>query len=400
MTAPACSDPFASHHQWHVGPLRPHIGWFAGRLIEHGYAHATAREKLRLIAHLSRWLQCHQRCAEDLDERRVRHFLQDRRRQGRVPRSHAATLAGFLAELRAAKMLPAPIPTSDESGLQHVERRFEHSLAHARGLAPTTVCPYLPIVRGFLRARFGTGPLRLHELALHDVTRFLLRHAHTVSPRRATLLVAALRTFCRFLQHRGDIATDLAASVPPVADWRLATLPKALPPAQVERLWHSGDHHSPVGQRDDTLVLLLARLGLRPGEVVALTLDDLEWDPGTLLVCGKGGRRDRLPMPQDVGEALVTSRRLGRPHGATRRVFVWMKAPRRGFASSVALCTMVRRALRRAGLDPVCTGAPGLRHSLATQMLRNGASLAEIGDVLRHRHPQTTEMSAQVDRTA
>lgn len=223
MTAPACSDPVASHHQWYVGPLRTHIGWCAGRLTEHGYAHATAQEKLRLIAHLSRWLQCHQLRAEDLDERRIRSFLQDQRRQGRVPRSHAATLAGFLAELRAAQMLPAPIPASDESVLQHVERHFEHYLAHARGLAPATLCRDLPMVRGFLRERSGSGPLRLHERALHDGTRFLLRHAHTVSPRRAKRLVAALRAFCRFLQHRGDIATDLAASVPPVADGRVAT---------------------------------------------------------------------------------------------------------------------------------------------------------------------------------
>jgi len=146
--------------------------------------------------------------------------------------------------------------------------------------------------------------------------------------------------------------------------------------------------------------LLLARLGLRAGEVVGMTLDDIDWDAGELVVRGKGGRQDRLPLPRDVGQALATYVRHGRPPCASRRVFICAKAPRRGFTSSVAVCTIVRRALARAGLHPPSTGAHLLRHSLATEMLRRGASLAEIGEILRHRHPDTTAIYAKVDLRA
>jgi integrase len=148
------------------------------------------------------------------------------------------------------------------------------------------------------------------------------------------------------------------------------------------------------------MMLLMARLGLRPGEVVAMTLEDLDWETGTLLVRGKGGRRDRLPLPQDIGQALVTYLSTVRPRCATRRVFLRMKAPQCGLANSVAVCTLVRRALERAGLELPCKGAHILRHSLATNLLHAGASMAAISDVLRHRRPQTTEIYAKVDQTA
>lgn len=144
-------------------------------------------------------------------------------------------------------------------------------------------------------------------------------------------------------------------------------------------------------------MLLIARLGLRAGEVVHLNLDDIDWHAGLLNIRGKGGRIDPLPLPVDVGEALATYLRNGRPHCATRRVFIRMRAPREGFASSVAIDSIMRRALHRAGLEPPCKGAHLLRHSLATGMLRNGACLAEIGQLLRHRLPQTTEIYAKVD---
>jgi site-specific recombinase XerD len=147
-------------------------------------------------------------------------------------------------------------------------------------------------------------------------------------------------------------------------------------------------------------LLLLARLGLRAGEVVGMTLDDLDWEAGELLVRGKGGRQDRMPLPGDVGKALATYLRRGRPPCGSRRVFICARAPRRGFTSSVAVCTIVRRALARAGLHPPSTGAHLLRHTLATEMLRRGASLTEIGEILRHRHPDTTAIYAKVDLEA
>ena len=210
-------------------------------------------------------------------------------------------------------------------------------------------------------------------------------------------MLTALRAFFRFLRLRGETTVDLASSVLSVADWRRARVPQWIPAAQVKQILRHCDQQTVVGQRDYTIVLLLARLGLRAGEVVGMTLDDIDWDAGDLVVRGKGGRQERMPLPRDVGKALATYVRHGRPACASRRVFICAKAPRQGFTSSVAVCTIVRRALMRAGLHPPSQGAHLLRHSLATEMLRRGASLAEIGEILRHRHPDTTAIYAKVD---
>ena len=232
------------------------------------------------------------------------------------------------------------------------------------------------------------------------MTRFVLEYIPTLSPKRAQLSVSALRSFFRFLYQRGELATDLAGAIPAVANWRLSQLPKSLEPGQVEQILQSCNQTHWVGQRDYTVLLLLARLGLRAGEVVHLSLDDIDWHAGLLNIRGKGGQVDQLPLPVDVGEALATYLRDARPPCATRRVFVRMRAPREGFASSVAIDSIVRRALQRAGLEPPCKGAHLLRHTLATGMLRNGACMAEISQLLRHRLAQTTEIYAKVDPSA
>jgi site-specific recombinase XerD len=309
-------------------------------------------------------------------------------------------LRTLLQHLRQIGVIPAPTPAIDATELSRVAQRFGGYLAQERGLSSATVINYLPEVRRFLSWRFAAGAIHLGELRVPDVTRFVSRHAHAFSPGRVKLILTALRSFFRFLRLRGDTALDLASSVLSVADWRLARVPQWIPAAQVKEILHHCDRQTRVGQRDYTIVLLLARLGLRAGEVVGLTLDDIDWEAGTLLVRGKGGRQDRLPLPRDVGQAVATYLRQGRPPCGSRRVFICARAPRHGFTSSVAVCTIVRRALARAGLHPPSTGAHLFRHTLATEMLRRGASLAEIGEILRHRHPDTTAIYAKVDLRA
>lgn len=180
----------------------------------------------------------------------------------------------------------------------------------------------------------------------------------------------------------------------------MTTLPKSLGAQEVERLLKTCDRTTDTGQRNYAILLLLARLGLRAGEVVAMTLDDIHWEAGELTIHGKGPRTDKLPLPPDVGEALAAYLRYGRPRCSTRRVFVSMRAPRRGFANSVAICSIISRTLTRAGLNPVRQGAHLLRHSLAVQMLHGGASLTEIGEILRHRLPSTTEIYTKVSLAA
>ena len=213
-------------------------------------------------------------------------------------------------------------------------------------------------------------------------------------------MTTALRGFFRFLRFRGEINSDLAAAVPTVADWRLSGLPKYLEPEKVERLLQNCDQSTAIGQRDYAILLILARLGLRAGEIVAMTLDDIDWEAGVITIRGKGSRRDQLPIPQDVGEAFVAYLRYGRPQCATRRVFIRARAPRIGFSGSAAIDDIVRRALARAELNPIHKGAHLLRHSLATKMLHRGVRLAEISEILRHSSPTTTEIYAKVDLAA
>ena len=210
-------------------------------------------------------------------------------------------------------------------------------------------------------------------------------------------MTVALRSLLRFLHQRGDIATDLADSVPATASWSFAGLPKYLSPRQTELLLKTCKHDDPVAQRDRTILLLLTRLRLRASEVVHMTLDDIDWDAGELTVRGKGGRQDKLPLPRDVSQSLAKYLQQVRPKCACRNVFIRSRAPHRGFTESSAIAYIVRAALRRAGINAIAGGAHLLRNALATGMLRNGASLSEIGEILRHQLPKTTAIYTKVD---
>jgi site-specific recombinase XerD len=274
---------------------------------------------------------------------------------------------------------------------------YEEHLRSERGLSTSTVINYQPFIRNFLAERFGDRPLLFRELKPSDISGFILRHAHTMSPKRAQGMTSALRSFFRFLFGKGELHADLALSVPTVASWRLSTVPKYLAPEEVQRLLGACDRKTPAGRRNYAILLLLARLGLRAGEVVALKLDDIDWRSGEISVRGKGLFHDRMPLPPDVGEAIASYLRTDRPQCQSRHVFICMKAPHRGFAGPSTLTTIVRRALGYADLHPAFKGAHLLRHSLATSMLRSGATMSEIGEVLRHREPNTTEIYAKVD---
>jgi site-specific recombinase XerD len=319
-------------------------------------------------------------------------------RLGTSQRREAGVIHRFLAHLRMEGVIPSPPPVTDETPLGTLLRQYEQYLVLERGLTVATVLNYRGVFREFFRERFGEGPMDLRSLDVPTITTFVVRRAPTMSPGRAKLMGTALRSIFQFLVQRGAIERDLAACVPRVADWRLATLPKYLSPEEVERLLQTCDCQTAVGRRNHAILLLLARLGLRAGEIVALELDDLHWRVGEITVrSSKRLPHDRLPLPQDVGEALATYLRRDRPPHTTRRVFLCIGAPRRGFTGAEAVCSIVRRALARAGLSPACTGAHVLRHSLATRMLRRGASLPEIGQVLRHRAVTATEIYAKVD---
>jgi site-specific recombinase XerD len=282
---------------------------------------------------------------------------------------------------------------------KRAEQDYERYLSEERGLSDATLANYLPFVHQLLQERFGNGPIDFAKLRATDITQFVQHHARDHSPGRNGPMVAALRAFLRHLRHRGEITTDLAACVPTVANWSYATVPKSLEVGQVEQVLKHCDRMRATQRRDYAILLLLARLGLRAGEVAALTLDDIDWKEGNLTLRDKGGREAKLPLPVEVGEAITSYLQNGRPHCLSRCLFIRQRAPRTGFGNT-AISKLVMRALARAKVDSPRKGAHLFRHSLATEMLRHGASLTEIGQLLRHQHPRTTMIYAKVDLPA
>ena len=385
--------------RYRCGPLGLHLDSFADWLSEQGYPRQTGMQKLRLFAFLSRWLEQKKINIQQLDEQRIDQFIKTQRKQ--LCRQHQIqhTLTQLLHYLRRLRVVPDQQAPPTESPTERLMHDYEQFLAQERGLSQVTLDSYLPAARRFLVHAFGTKALRLEQLGASTIHGFILRDKSTFSPKRVQLTTSALRSFLGFLHLRGQLAAPLAASVPTVATWRFSELPQFLEPEQVRQILQSCDRSSPCGRRDYAALLLLARLGLRAGELVHLCLEDINWSAGEVLVRGKSSREDRLPLPPEVGRALATYLQKDRPVCSSRRVFIRMKAPYVGFSTSVAVCDIVRRALRRAHLQPGRKGAHLLRHSLATQMLRGGASLTQIGQILRHQLPQTTEIYAKVDLT-
>lgn len=377
------------------GPLRAHVDGFWAALQSQGYAPLSGRNLLLVAAHFSRWLHDHRLELGDLTEERVALFLAHRRRRGYTqflsPRA-LGPLLGYLCSIGIVVRATAVVETS----IDRLLREYAEYLARERCLSTSTIRGYTDFAREFARVRCDTKSPGWDQLTPSDIADFVTRESRRWSIGSCKLKVTGLRSLLRFLHVRGDISRNLADCVPAVAGWRLAWLPRALEPDQVERLFHSSDQRSTVGLRDAAIVRLLVRLGLRAGEVAALTLDDLDWRAGEIVVHGKGARESRLPLPQDVGQQLAAYLKHARPCVLTRTVFLCSRAPYRTLGPS-GVAHAVGRALRRAG---VTAGAHVLRHTAATQMLRKGASLSEVAHVLRHRHIDTTAIYAKVDHVA
>ena len=286
---------------------------------------------------------------------------------------------------------PRPNPVEQCAG------EFESYLRKERVLAEATIINYMPHIRGFLKHRFGDGTVQLSRLCAGDVVGFVQRQAPRLHPKRSKLMTTALRCFLQYARYCGEVTADLAAAVPVVPNWSRTTLPRGIMTEQVRQLLASINRRTAMGRRDYAILLLLARLGLRSSEVAFLDLDDIDWNLGQLNVRGKRGQCTELPLPPEVGKAIAAYLRHGRPESASRRLFLRAKAPLRGFQGACGVGSVVRHSLKRAKVNAPTYGAHQFRHGLATEMLRRGASLGEIGELLRHRHPQTTTIYAKVD---
>ena len=388
--------------QLHAGPLSGHVDDFAVWLADQGYARKTGRRKLRLVGKFSRWLRDQGLDVPALDEMQLERFRVSQSRLGKDTVNVMFDGGELLTWLREIEHLaPAEAEPSHDNPVAETVGHYERFLFDERGASLNTVQAYLSTVRAFLGDRFEARPADLGFLGLHDVNGFIRRSCQTHNPATTRVHVAALRSFMGYLYQSGVLATDVADGISGVRTWRLSSLPKGLEPDQVAAVLASCNRGTVTGRRDYGVLLLLSILGLRACEVARLTLDDIDWSNAEITVSGKGGRHDVLPLPHEVGEALVAYLQGGRPTCATRRLFVGRYAPVRGFQSSCAVANIVRHALARAGIKRPGRGAAHLlRHSLATKMLRNGASLEEIGQILRHQSPDSTRIYAKVDLDA
>ncbi|HZL49078.1 MAG TPA: site-specific integrase [Solirubrobacteraceae bacterium] len=379
------------------GPLQEFGPGFVGELERLGYSPVGATLQVRLVARVSGWMQAEGLVPGGLSDEVVARFLAERRAAGHRDYVTARAMVSLLAYLRELGVVPSASLARPSTRAEVLGERFGGYLAVERGLAESTVIGYVDAVKPFLAGLDEDG-LDLWELTAARVTAFVVARCPGQSRGAAKMTVTALRSLLGFLHVEGLIAGSLLGAVPSAASWRLSGLPRFLEDDQAQALLDSCDQQTVAGRRDLAILTLLMRLGLRAGEVAGLRLQDLDWRAGDLVVVGKGRRSERLPLPVDVGEAISGYLRDGRPDSALdRTVFIRIKAPHRRLTTG-GVTQVVVAAGRRAGLGQI--HAHRLRHTAATSMLRAGAPLHEIGQVLRHREALSTAIYAKVDRTA
>jgi site-specific recombinase XerD len=365
-------------------------------LRRQGYAAGTIWKQRRLLNDLIGWLQGQQLTMGDLSIGQVDRFMADRRAAGVRKLKTRKALGPVLGYLRGLGLAPAAETPVEDDPAQIILNRYRQFLITERGLATVTAGRYIDCLRPFLDRRMAAGELDLGGLTPADVTAFVVAWCPCLNSGVAKLTVTALRSFLGFLRVDGVTERSLIPAVPTVLRRRLAGLPKGLEPDQMRRLLAACDADTAVGCRDLAILTLLVRLGLRRGEVAGLGLDDIDWRAGTIRVRGKGDCHEQLPLPADVGCRVAQYLRHARPADAQgRTVFVRCFAPHHALGAS-RVSTIVADAARRAGLGRV--HAHRLRHTAAIELLRAGASLPEIGQLLRHRRAGTTAIYAKVDR--
>jgi integrase/recombinase XerD len=376
-----------------TGPLAPFVDAYRAELLERGYTSLSIVSELRQAARFSGWLEAGGLTVAEVNEARVGEFFEWLRVNWRHRKSWSRPgLRCLLEGLRGLVVVAAEEPAAPSSPTDVLLARFERYLLAERGLAAGTVALYSACVRRFVE---GLPPDRgLAGLAAGDVTAAVLRESETMSVSAAQSFVSGVRWFLRFCFVEGLVGSDLSRAALLVRGRSSSPLPRGISRADARALLGSCDRREALGRRDYAIIITLLRLGLRRGEVAGLTLDDIDWRAGELVVRGKGARQDRLPLPADVGKAIAAYLRRGRPRSSRREVFLRSKAPYDPIASGTVAST-VRRACRRAGIEEF--GSHRLRHTAACDMVQANVPLYRIGQVLRHRSLQSTAIYARVD---
>jgi integrase/recombinase XerD len=378
-----------------TGPLAPHAGEF--RLALAGQGHSTWSQgfHLHLMADASRWLEEHGLDASGLTDASASELMKDRRARGRARFRGMRGITPLLEFLRDAGVIPPPQAAGPDDEVARLAAEFASFLVTERGLRQQTVVRYAESARRFLRSLPAGGDGILAGLDAGAVQAFVIAESGRTGTGALKNRVTAIRSLLRFLHLRGLIPDPLDGAAPAAAGWHRPPLTRKIKPGDVAAILVSCDQDTHAGQRDYAIVVLLARLGLRAGEAAAIQAGDIDWRAGEILIRGKGGRDDRLPLPPDVGAAIAGYCTSARPAGAaSRMLFLHSRAPYAPLTSS-AVSAVVKRACQRAGLEPA--SAHQLRHAAATAMRRAGAPLSEVAQLLRHRHDGTTSRYGTID---
>ena len=383
-----------------AGNLAAPVAEFVLTLSEVGYADLTVGGYADAARHLAHWLMHARIAVADIDEAVIGRFARHRcrcpggRHEKHVSAAYVKRARQFVEFLSERGIVPRKAPRAVTVPDRRVAE-FQDWLRRHRGLGERMIDQHGRMLARLLPA-LEPRPRSWDAQHIREV---IVAEAKQVSRNHVKKLASALRCYVRFLSTNGQCRAGLEHSVPSIAQWRLSTLPRYIDATQVERLIATCDPSTPTGLRDRAILLLLARLGLRAGDIVSLRLGDLDWKRATVSVRGKGRRETRLPLPQDAGDAVLTYLERARPHVDCDHVFFMLKAPIRPLADSRTVTDIVRSAIRKAGIDAPTKGASLLRHSAATAMLRGGATLDMVGAVLRHRSPDMTADYGQVDVT-
>jgi integrase/recombinase XerD len=377
------------------GPFGRYLSKFKDELSRRGYKQQTIDARIRIVRHLNGWCYGKKLSAKDLNEKTIRKFLMCYNKDhSNVFKAYRSPLRELLIWLREQNIVPKP--TIRKGKFDYILKGYTQYLKHERGLSTVTVESYVRIIHCFLCKRFPKSEVLLKNLTSAEINKFVFEQTKVYSLGYVKKITTALRSFLIYLLFSGDVKVNLAASIPTVADRSQVELPKYLPTEDVNKLLRSCDQTRAVGIRDYALLILMARLGLRTKEILKITLDDINWETGILTVHGKGGYQEQLPIPKDVGQAIGAYLKKVRPKCDMRGLFVSTKGPIKELTRN-SLCSMVRHTCQRVGLSPPHQGPYLLRHSLATRMLREGVTMREIAEILRHRSLNTTRIYAKVD---
>lgn len=382
------------------GPLVPYLDSFATVLDEQGFKRHLIGRQIRAVAYFSKWLQKKAITINFLTEEHVSSFFKAHALKSAVKSGEKAAVSRFMDFLFQLEVVRKSTAPEKLTPIQQAVKTYAHYLREERELSEKSIIKYSPVIERFLFERFGNEPLVFASLCAQDVIGFIKLEALRQSSSVAKSATTALRSFLNHLRYRGAIYSNLAAAVPQVPNWSMSGIPRAIAPEHIQAVLAHCPRDTSIGKRDYAILMLLVHLGLRASEIVLLTLDSIKWESGSIRVVGKGHKIACLPLPSEVGEAIVQYLKNGRPASHDRALFLRDHAPIRGLGGEATIGTIVNTALTRAKIATLHRGAHQFRHALAVKLLKQGATLNEIGSLLRHQHPKTTGIYAKVDFTS